>query len=54
MAVSNYKLCEVCKCKTFYDAMVDYPDNVLVMALCSACSETHIMKIEEIKDGSDS
>lgn len=51
MAYADYYLCNVCGCKTFYDAGVDYTYGVGDIAvLCKECSKTHNIKIIERKD----
>lgn len=40
MAASDYKLCDVCKCKTFYDDEVDYWRVGKMIVLCEECAET--------------
>ena len=60
MASADYKLCDMCGAKTFYDADIDCPHYetsyaperhpqykpILVMALCGSCAETHTLVIQ--------
>jgi hypothetical protein len=50
MAAADYRLCDVCQCKTFYDANLnydfhEYPKHGLRLGdwavLCEKCNETH-------------
>ncbi|MDH1299718.1 hypothetical protein [Achromobacter sp. GD03932] len=51
MALADYYLCDVCRCKCFYDAKLNYEwdeagkmslDNMGDMAaICKACTQTH-------------
>jgi len=51
MASADYQHCEVCNCKTFYDAVLDWdrerwPETGLaftgqLMTLCTDCVKTH-------------
>lgn len=63
MAGADYKSCDVCGCKTFYDANLDYDFDKYNektglhrtgdhMALCEECSKTYELKAIE-KDTSD-
>lgn len=59
MAMADYKLCDRCGNKAFYDANVHDPHYVAmyepdenvepcaVAALCSECAKTHHLEIEE-------
>ena len=63
MALADYRLCDVCNRKAFYDANLDYqdtekghpmhPDTVPVglgawAVLCLACTKTHRVTVERI------
>ena len=43
MALADYRLCDQCGCKTFYDAEVNYEAADLGdwKVLCKDCAETH-------------
>lgn len=47
MAAANYRLCDKCGAKTFYDSDVDYEDSNLgaMAALCKDCAQTHEITI---------
>jgi len=54
MAGADYRSCDVCGCKTFYDAKLDYdfdtyPKNGLRLGdwkvLCEKCAETYVVRI---------
>lgn len=47
MAAANYRLCDRCGAKTFYDSDVDYEDSNLgaMAALCKDCAQTHEITI---------
>lgn len=56
MAAADYRWCDVCECKTFYDANLsydfdEYPKHGLRLGdwkvLCVECAKTH--KIEIVK-----
>lgn len=64
MAIADYKLCDVCQGKAFYDANISDPnytstwdedeewDRVELAVLCSRCKKTHkitIVPISELK-----
>lgn len=64
MALSDYRLCDVCSCKTFYDATLEYnlppKDHPLYpeylpservgawAVICIDCAKTHRVVIEKI------
>lgn len=50
VALVDYHHCEVCDCKTFYDAEVEYNDNIVV-SLCGDCKKTHKIIVAEKKNG---
>jgi hypothetical protein len=55
MAAADYKLCDVCGCKTFYDSNLDYdfqafPATGLARlgdwaAICNNCADTYEVRI---------
>lgn len=47
MAAANYRLCDKCKAKTFYDSDVDYEDSNLgaMTALCKDCAQVYEITI---------
>ena len=57
MALLDYRLCDVCNSKCFYDAQLqyDFEDNKTTglynlgnwICLCTDCSKTHEIKIEK-------
>jgi hypothetical protein len=57
MALADYRLCDVCKQKTFYDSTLNYdfeenPDTGLFRlgawkALCVECAKTHVVVVLE-------
>lgn len=59
MAAADYKLCDVCSAKTFYDVEIDYadaappdwtpiPKHVGSWAvICESCAKTHICVVME-------
>jgi len=64
MAAADYRLCDLCTCKTFYDANVDYeptpqghrlwpamrPDRVGDWAvICDECAKTHEVIVRPIE-----
>jgi hypothetical protein len=55
MAGADYYSCDICGCKTFYDAQLDYDDNGDLprvgdmKVLCNECAETHRVVIEVIE-----
>lgn len=55
MAHADYTHCDVCDCKVYYDANVDYDWNLGSMAvLCKECSKTHetiVRKKDEALEG---
>lgn len=55
MASADYKLCDKCRCKVFYDADISYSeeyckdvDEGRIVALCRKCAETHKIVIINI------
>ena len=61
MAAADYRLCDVCGRKTFYDAELDYVDDPRAerplprglgdwAAICPACAETNRCVVER-RDG---
>jgi hypothetical protein len=49
MAGCDYTHCDVCGCKAFYDASVDYSDfNGVQVVLCENCRKTHKIVIEPL------
>jgi len=50
MAASNYMCCNNCGSKVFYDAMVDYPDDIKIVCLCESCSKEYKIKIEKVSE----
>ena len=65
MAIADYKLCDVCQGKAFYDANITDPnytstwdasedwDGVELAVLCSRCKKTHKITIAERKGQGD-
>ncbi len=48
MAYADYKHCELCDDKVFYDSSVEYEHNTGEhMALCKKCSLTHTIIVVE-------
>jgi hypothetical protein len=56
MAAADYRLCDICDCKTFYDSNLDYdfqeyPEHGLRLGdwkvICSECAKTHEVVIQE-------
>lgn len=59
MAAADYKLCDLCDAKTFYDVEIDYRDGRADATgplpsgvgawkvLCERCAKTHHVLIEE-------
>lgn len=45
MALADYTLCEHCGSKAFYDHNIDYPEGVVVVALCADCSDRYELRI---------
>jgi hypothetical protein len=43
MAYCDYQHCDVCDCKTFYDARIDWDDYDVgeISTLCRDCAKTH-------------
>lgn len=52
MAAANYRLCDRCGAKTYYDSDVDYEDSNLgaMAALCKDCAQTHEITIAKRGD----
>lgn len=60
MAAADYRLCDVCSAKTFYDAELaydfkKYPKHGLWgvgdwAVLCTKCAETHEVRVVPIKE----
>ncbi len=48
MALSDYYLCDLCGCKTFYDPEGAYEESFVgdMVVLCVDCAKTHEIKIE--------
>lgn len=60
MASGDYRSCDICGCKTFYDANLsydfdEYPETGLRLGdwkvICVECAKTHEVKIEMRNDG---
>ena len=57
MALADYRLCDVCGCKTFYDASLNYefPENSEYVlerlgawrVICVDCAKTHVVVVLE-------
>jgi hypothetical protein len=57
MAAADYRLCDICSCKTFYDSNLDYdfreyPEHGLPRlgdwkVICEGCALTHEVVIKE-------
>lgn len=57
MAAADYRLCDICSCKTFYDSnldycFVEYPKHGLSRlgdwaVICTECAETHEVIIQK-------
>lgn len=53
MAMADYRLCDVCGCKAFYDANLNYDDDGNLdyvgemLVICTDCSKTHECKLIE-------
>ena len=45
MALRDYRLCDVCGCKTFYDANLDVSAVGALVVLCQDCAKTHVLRI---------
>jgi hypothetical protein len=43
MAYLDYKHCFICDSKAYYDAHVDYPDVIEIIALCSECCKSYTL-----------
>jgi hypothetical protein len=58
MALADYRLCDKCGAKVFYDAHVDYMEKTKIGALCEECSGDHEIvivskgRLKEMMDGS--
>jgi hypothetical protein len=46
MAYCDYAHCSICDCKVFYDAFIDYPEDIEMAVLCEECNKTHKINIE--------
>lgn len=46
MAYRDYAHCSICDCKAFYDASVDYPEDIKIAILCEECAKTHEINIK--------
>ncbi len=60
MAAADYRLCDICNCKTFYDSNLDYDWNNYNKTtglsrtgdwavICEDCATTHEVIIQEKK-----
>lgn len=50
MAKADYKLCDVCGNKHFYDSNISderYWNEGIVLSICAECAETHEIIIKE-------
>ena len=55
MASCDYKLCDICSKKHFYDSDIYYPDseyakaleNKTVKSICDTCAKTHEIVIKQ-------
>ena len=54
MAYADYTHCDLCDCKVYYDANVDYDWNLGSMAvICKKCAETHETIVREKSNESE-
>lgn len=45
MALADYRLCDKCGCKVFYDANLDVSAVGALVVLCQECAKTHSLHI---------
>lgn len=43
MAYCDYKHCFICECKTYYDAGLNYPDDLDLKVLCGECAKEYVL-----------
>lgn len=55
MAGADYKCCDRCGRRVFYDANIEIDNGAQVMALCHVCGKTHelCIKKKKFKKGSN-
>ncbi len=50
MSGSNYKLCDVCEHKAYYNGELEIPKHIKIKVLCDSCSLNYEILIVKIKE----